>query len=91
MTSKVLYSLHQKKVYTCDKAMYSILRGARGKVLFIWPPSVLSTQLDKSVYFLLVETVDLSDFQSLTESPLNNFCINHEKNDFDLKAIVEDP
>ncbi len=24
---------------------------------FIWPPSILSTQLDKSVYFLLGETV----------------------------------
>ncbi len=81
------YSLHRKKVYTCDKAKFSKLRGARGKVegaphpplswskmrlgpvwtnsmvglahplLFIWPPWVLSTWLDKSVYFLLRESV----------------------------------
>ncbi len=52
---------------------YSKCRGARGKVggepchpssvadplLSIWPPSVLSTRHDKSVYFLLGETVGL--------------------------------
>ncbi len=60
------YSLHQKKVYTCGKAKYSKSRVAREKqlnggfgapLLFIWLPSVLSARLDKSVYFLLGETV----------------------------------
>ncbi len=86
------YSLHQKKVYTCNQAQYSKCRGTRliprnvpgpleswsnssqvgfrnfkmrlGPVwtnsmecvshplLSIWPPSVLSTRPDKSVYFL---------------------------------------
>ncbi len=68
--SYTLYSLHRKKVHTCGKAKYSKSRGTRGKVmkdaamvglvhllLFIWPPSVLSTRLNKSVYFRLGETV----------------------------------
>ncbi len=62
-------SLHQKKVYTCDIGMYSKARGTIGKVgqlngvcgttptFHLPPPSVLRSQLDKSVYFLLEATV----------------------------------
>ncbi len=63
--SSEFYSLHRKKVYTCGKAKYSKPRRARGNVggathlPFIWPPSIFSTHLDKSVYFLLGETVYL--------------------------------
>ena len=46
------YSLHRKKVYTCGKAKYSKPGG-----VFHLALSILSTQLDKSVYFLLGETV----------------------------------
>ncbi len=31
--------------------------GPKWPLLFIWPPSILSTRLDKSVYFLMGETV----------------------------------
>ncbi len=32
---------------------------------FIWPPSILSTKLEKSVYFLLGETVNVSSTCSM--------------------------
>ena len=57
------YSLHQNKIYTCGKANYSKTGWTKGKagvahaLLSIWTSSVLSTRLDKSVYFLLVENV----------------------------------
>ncbi len=66
-------SLHQKKVYTSVKGKYSKAKGTtRGKAIifcefqnecvgqslfFTCPPSVLSTPLDKGVYFLFGETV----------------------------------
>ena len=77
------YSLHQKKGYTCGKAKYSRTRVTRGKeggvphpqlswskVDFLsGPPHILSTWLDKSVYFLLGETVwrfpDITDEMSV--------------------------
>ncbi len=66
-----VYSLHQKKVYTFGKAKYSKSRGTREKVgdatprcphLSACPPSVLSTQFDKSVYFLSLE-IDTNGFR----------------------------
>ncbi len=62
---KSVYSLHQKKVHTSAKAERSKARGTKRKVrgaphlLSMSPPSVLSTRLDKSVYFLSWETVQL--------------------------------
>ena len=64
----------KEKVYTCQMlkilAKYSKTSRTRGKVwtnplLSIWTPSVLSTRFNKSVYFLLVETVIRSQSETV--------------------------
>ncbi len=55
MLLQSIYSLHRKKVYTCGKAKYSKSRGLEdgfgAPPTFHLAPSVLSTQIDRSVYF----------------------------------------
>ncbi len=43
--------------------------GLAHSLLFIWPPSVLSTRLDRSVYFLLGETVIIPCFHTTVMIP----------------------